>query len=206
MERLLWVIIIITIQLWISTATEIIYVLPDNVANDSCPSQPCATLSQYLLDNGTLPVVSNVEYHFLPGEHYVPANMVLQNLYNFSIIGLVSDPSSSVVLVGCSQSYVINIIDSHFVTINNVIFKHCSIWPENKTKLTNLRISCCFSCKLKNVRLIQYGIMGFNLIGKSYLSNIKIEIMQSSNCVVSQYYYNTPFVCHGTTIVTICMM
>ena len=61
-----------------STATETLYVLPDNVTNVICPSHPCATLSQYLLDNGTLPVVSNVEYHFLPGEHHVPANMVLQ--------------------------------------------------------------------------------------------------------------------------------
>ena len=67
-----------TFQVWISTATEVLYALPDNSTNVSCPSQPCATLSQYLLDNGTLPVVSNVEYHFLPGEHHIPANMTLE--------------------------------------------------------------------------------------------------------------------------------
>ena len=55
----------------ICTATEILYVLPDNVSDVNCPSQPCATLGQYLLDNGSLPVLSNVEYHFLPGEHHV---------------------------------------------------------------------------------------------------------------------------------------
>ena len=38
----------------------------------------CATLSQCLLDNGTLPVVSNVEYHFLPGDHHVPADTTCQ--------------------------------------------------------------------------------------------------------------------------------
>ena len=78
--------ILVTTQVWISTAAEILYVLPDNSTNVSCPSQPCATLSRHLLDNGTLPVVSNVEYHLLPGEHHVPANMILQNLYNFSVI------------------------------------------------------------------------------------------------------------------------
>ena len=93
-----------------STATEILYVLTDNSTNVTCPSQPCATLSQYLLDNNTLPIVSNVQYHFLPGEHYVPANMVLQELCNFSIIGTVKKSSSPVVLVGCLQSYVISII------------------------------------------------------------------------------------------------
>ena len=52
---------------------QVFYVLPDNSTNASCSLQPCATLSQYLLDNnGSLPVVSNVEYHFLPGEHHVP--------------------------------------------------------------------------------------------------------------------------------------
>ena len=81
--------ILTTVKICMSTSTEIFYVLPDNSTNDSCPSQPCATLSQYWLHNGTLPVVSNVEYHFLPGEHHVPANMMLQNLHNFSIIGTI---------------------------------------------------------------------------------------------------------------------
>ena len=64
--------ILLANQIWISTATKILYILPDNSTDAvSCPSQPCATLSQYFLDNGTLPVVSNVEYYFLPGEHYM---------------------------------------------------------------------------------------------------------------------------------------
>ena len=85
--------VLTAVEIYVSTSTEILYVLPDNSTNSSCLTQPCAALSQYLLDNGTLPVVSNVEYHFLPGEHYVPANMKLQNLYNFSIIGNVSETS-----------------------------------------------------------------------------------------------------------------
>jgi len=69
-------------QTWIVIAPEIFYVLPDNSTNGSCPSQPCATLSQYLMDNnGTLPVVSNVEYHF-PGEHQILANIELINIMN----------------------------------------------------------------------------------------------------------------------------
>ena len=78
------VFILITAQMWISTAIEILYVLPDNSTNVICPSQPCAaTLNQYWSDNGTLPVVSNVEYNFLSGEHHIPTNMILQNLQNF---------------------------------------------------------------------------------------------------------------------------
>ena len=145
------------VEIYVSATTEVLYVLPDNSIDAvSCPSQPCATLSQYLLDNGTLPVVSNVEYHFLPGEHHVPANMTLQDIHNFSIIGIVSsDLSSPVVLVGCLQWYVINIINSHFVSINNVVFKCCSIWVDNRKRLTSLGLFCCFSCKIANVTFIQ---------------------------------------------------
>ena len=167
--------IFVATQILISTAAEILYVLPDNLTNTvSCPSQPCATLSQYVQDNGTLPVESNVEYHFLPGEHHVPANLVLQNLYNFSIIG---KTKSSVVLVGCSRSYVIYIIYSHFVTISNVEFKRCGLLPEHVMNLTNVKLSCCFSCIIENVTLINHGVMAFNLIGRSYLNNVKLEIV-----------------------------
>ena len=116
--------ILTTVEICLSAATEIFYVLPDNSTNDSCPSQPCATLSHYWLHNSTLPVVSNVEYHFLPGEHHVPANMMLQNLHNFTV---------------------------------------------------------------------QYGIIGFNLIGRSYLNNIKVETMQFSNicCKLILLEYST---------------
>ena len=120
------VFIFITAQMWMSTATKILYVLPDNSTNVICLSQPCATLSQYWSDNGTLPVVSNVEYNFLTGERHVPANMILQNLQNFSIIGIINETSSLPALIGCSQSsYIIKIIDSHSVTIANAMFKQC---------------------------------------------------------------------------------
>ena len=181
MMKCIIVLVITMVEIYVSGTTEVLYVLPDNSTDAvSCPSQPCATLSQYLLDNGTLPVVSNVEYHFLPGEHHVPANMILQDLHNFSIIGIVNNLSSPVVLVGCLQWYIINIINSHFVSINNVVFKRCGIWVDNRKRLTSLGLSCCFSCKIANVTFIQYGIIGINLIGKSYLHNLKFETMHFS--------------------------
>ena len=188
--------ILTNVEIFMSTATVIFYVLPDNSTNASCPSQPCATLSQYWLHNGTLPVVSNVEYHFLPGEHHVPANMTLQNLRYFSIIGAIRNSSLPTVLIGCSQSfYIIYIYDSFFVSITNVKFKHCSVLPNNITR-TNLKLLCCFSCKMENITFVQYGIVGFNLIGRSYLNNIKVEAIQSSTIccklILLQYSIQCP--------------
>ena len=171
--KLYKILILLAIQNWISTATDILYVLPDNSTDAvSCPSQPCATLSQYLLDNGTLPVVSNVEYHFLPGEHHVLANMTLQNLHNFSIIGTVTKPSplAVLVLVDCPQSYIINIIDSYNVTIANVLFEQC-----DHPQLTNLIITLCYSCTLENVVFMNVGLIATNLVGRSHLTKLVIK-------------------------------
>ena len=166
------VFILITAQMWISTATEMLYVLSDNTTNVICPSQPCATLSQYWSDNGTLPVVSNAEYHFLPGEHHVPANMILQNLQNFSIIGIINETSSIPALIGCSRSsYIINIIDSHSVTIANVMLKQC-----HQVQLINLLINSCHSCIIENVTFMNSSTIGTNLIGvSSYYDIDKIK-------------------------------
>ena len=153
------------IQLWISVATKVFYVLPDNSTNVSCSFQPCATLSEYLLDNGTLPVVSNVLYFFLPGEHHVPDNMLLQDLHNFSIIGTVKESPPPVVLVGCLQSYIINVTNSYNVTIANVMFRWCDLMQLKKHRyLTNLLIDLCYSCTIENVVFMNLGLMGSKLI------------------------------------------
>ena len=170
---------------WKSTANKILYVLHDNSTNTSCTSQsqPCATLSQYLMDDGTLPDVENVKYHFLPGEHHIPTNIVLKNLHNFSIIGTVHKHSLQTVLVGCFHSHVLKIYTSHYVSIRNVIFKRCyNPQLQPYVYITSLYVSWCFSCVLENVTFTNFGIVGENLIGHSYLNGIFITHTTGQFC------------------------
>ena len=166
---------VLAIQMYTSMATRILYVLPDNSTNASCPFQPCATLSEYLLDNGSLPVVSNVQYYFLPGEHLVPANMLLQDLCNFSIIGTVKESPLPVVLVGCLQSHVINVTNSYNVIIGNVMLKQCTDQTISRYS-TTLLIDLCYSCTIENVVFMNSGLKGTNLIGKSHFTKIIIQV------------------------------
>ena len=78
------------------TAAKTLFILPDNVSDVNCPSQPCAPLSQYLLDNGSLPVLSNVIYHFLPGQHSIHGGINLMKVHSFSFIGFGSSPAKFV--------------------------------------------------------------------------------------------------------------
>ena len=176
---------LVAVLVGISTAaTEIFYVLPDNSPNISCPFHQCATFSQYFLDNDTLPVVSNVEYHLLPGQHYVISTetVLLDYLQNFSLVGLYSKklqlPSTIIV------STDIVIVDSYNVTIKTVIFK---MFP--RTTDARLKLVVCISCTVENVTLLGYGLVGRDLIGKSYLNNLAIYLTRS--------LYHGEYWCYG---------
>ena len=165
------------------TGNVIFYVLPNNSSNVSCPSQPCATLSQYLLDNnGTLPVVSNVEYHFLPGEHLVTSMMVMRNMSNALLIG---SPLSLTMLSCHSKVSFIGIFYSYNVTIKNLAFNQCKpdvkrISYNHHSNITSLFFKSCRFCKMESTTLFGYGIIGHNLIENCSLRNITIHL--NSKC------------------------
>ena len=171
--------ILVHILVGISTATEIFYVLPDNSPNISCPSRQCATFSQYFLDNDTLPVMSNVEYHLIPEHNVSTTEMVeFSNFQNFSLVGKFNEQRklSSTILVSTS----ITIFDSYNVTITNVVFK-TTLFPN-----TNLWLTVYISCTIGNVTLIGCGIIGHNIIGRSYLNNIVIYLISMRWCYDDQ--------------------
>ena len=144
-----------------------------------------SNLVLHLLDNnGSLPVVSDVEYHFLPGDYYTPTYLTLNYLCNFSIVG---SKTLSTVFIGSVPSYV-EILDSVNVTITNIVFKRQDIHfatneHVSKSHFTyNLAFTNCFSCKVMNVNFLEYGFYGTDLLGKSYLSNITLDVTDSLLC------------------------
>ena len=142
----------------------------------SCPPHHCATFNQYLLDNdGTLPVTSNVEYQLLPGEHHINAtkSVVFTNFQNVSLVGKFNEQLQlpPVILIGTNFS----VFDSYNITITNVVFKKIMLFHYG-----NLRLIECISCTIENVTLIGFGLLGGNLIGKSYLNNIVINLTKTS--------------------------
>ena len=155
------------------TATKILYVLPDNVSDVNCPSQPCATLGQYLLDNGSLPVLSNVEYYFLPGEHHVVNVVIVVKASNLSLMGYGSSPAKLV----CRLHANLGVLYSHSITVTNLVFDQCSgILASNVHIAAGLYLYKCSHCKVENVTFYGYGFLGFNLLRNSHINNITIDL------------------------------
>ena len=156
------------------TATKILYVLPDNVTDVNCPSQPCATLGQYLLDNGSLPVLSDVEYYFLPGEHHITYILKIWNASNVLLTGVNLSP---VQLVCQSQSYTV-VSQSYNVTIRNLVFNQCNgglFYEFGMDTAAGLILYECFYCKVEDVYFLGCGFAAINLLLHSYLNNITID-------------------------------
>ena len=174
------------------TATTRLYVLPDNISHVNCPSQPCATLGQYLLDNGSLPVLSNVEYHFLPGEHHVVNIIYMERAINFSLIGFGLLP---VELIYKPQPYsYVGVFYSSNVTIRNLVFSQCYGYSKSHFPLyitAGLFLHTCSHCQVEDVKFLGYGFVGVNLLEKSHLNNITIDIttVKHAEHMCSQNFY-----------------
>ena len=69
----------------------------------------------------------------------------------------------------------VTIYDSYNITIINIICR--SLFPN----IGNLQLVICISCTIENVTLIGYGLSGHDLIGRSYLNNLVISLIESSN-------------------------
>ena len=94
----------IQIKMYTCTPTGLFYVLPDNSTNASCPSQPCATLSQYLLN---MSVMSNVKYLFLSGKHHLTSNITIQLVHNVTMRGINYDTLAPAMVFCFSETFII---------------------------------------------------------------------------------------------------
>ena len=165
------------------TLTGLLYVSPNNSTNASCPSQPCATLNQYLLN---ISEMSNVKFLFLSGTHSLTSNITIQHAYNVSIVGDSYNTYLPPVILFChSKNTKIVFAYSSNITIAKIMFKNCggtgpTIMPRYDIKYytaakdlaATLFLNTCYYCVVRYVTFMGYGIMANNLLGDSYLEDI----------------------------------
>ena len=170
--------------IWLAMATKVLYIIPESSSIAKCPSQPCATLSQYLLNNSLISFVSDFNIYLLPGNHRVITDMEMWNVSNVSLIGINSNVSSLAILDCLSKSH-IAFYDSYNITITNLVFNQCDgkinfinkYYKKNRGNIkAGLLLFGCSLCKVQNIIFYGYGLIGINLIGKSFLKNITIDL------------------------------
>ena len=127
-----------------------------------------------MLDNGSLAVLSDVEYYFLPGEYHITYALKIWKAINILLTGVSLSP---VELVCQSQSYV-HVSQSYNVTIRNLVFDQCNFnlfYQFGMDTAAGLVLYECFYCKVEDVYFLGYGFVAINLLQHSHLNNITIN-------------------------------
>jgi len=114
--------------------------------------------------------VSDVEYHFLPGQHKVNSNLLIHNVNKFSLTG----STKSLTLLQCQYGVYISVQFSSNVTITGVTIIKCGNIAKASLLLWN-----CVHCIINvhfNPCEQQYSIAGINVLGEHHLNRITVNI------------------------------
>ena len=118
MARGYYSVVIFISLLHVITATSVYYVTPNDQShiNNGCPiNHECHTLQYYLLNNSKY-FTSNTQLHFLQGSFNINADIVIDSLHNFSLVG--SGVNNTV--IECSTPSLIAIINCTNAVIKNI--------------------------------------------------------------------------------------
>ena len=183
--------------LHLTTATGVYYVTPDDqsdINSDCLIDHECHTLQYYLL-NSSKYFTSNTQLHFLQGIFYINADIVINSLHNFSLVG--SGVNNTI--IECSTPSLITIINCTYTVIKNIttgsqcgglvkacfdiikymrrfsvrFIKHTIYNPPIKVH-TAIYIISSYSTLVQSVSMKAHGMFIINGLGNTILTDIAL--------------------------------
>ena len=186
--------LILLLPLLHGTTCTVYTVIPDHGYKGNTTCHHCHNLQHYLL-NTTKYFTSNTQLLFLPGLYHPYTNIIIKDVYNFSIIGF---PSTS-------EQYNNVLIDSNFIfilmsNISRLIVKNIAFsatYPRGQHKLSPLlTIKDCFSITLYNLEIFKYhpqssiSKLNFNLVIINVMGNSSVSNVKNSGLLKTLLLYN----------------
>ena len=186
----------IRLEMYTCTPSGYFYVLPDDLANASCPSYPCADINQYSVNMSNM---SNVKFVFLPGKHSLTSTMKMQHVHNVTMAGVNHDNLVPAVIFSQSTRACISFVNASNITIANLVFSYCEPkkWHNNVQIIAEGHFSTCYYCNIINVTLIRYGLVIINLLGESFLHNITVYSYAAEYCLSEWCYEGIEIINYG---------
>ena len=182
--------------LHVITATSVYYVTPDDQShiNYDCPiDNECHTLQYYLLNNSKY-FTSNTQLHFLQGSFYINADIVIDSLHNFSLVGSDIDNTiiecstpSLIAIINCTNTVIKNITTGSqcgssvepYDDITKVIYlrNFRLTYLDHKPKIksyTSIFVFDSYSTLVHSVLIKTHGIFIINGLGNTSLTDISL--------------------------------
>ena len=163
----LGVLLLLSSQLQVSGRPEELFIKP-TLSEDCGNKQPCLTLSDYIQDVDFY-FTSHKTFYFLPGNHTVQSHeatsVVIQNVMNLT---LTAKQQASVVCEGKLSFSFINISN---LNLSNLEFVGCGLEKDDSNEVqAAIKLDKISTVLLRHLNIREsfgYGIIGFNVIGKS---------------------------------------
>ena len=186
--------------LWLHTATSTVYnVTPDYHYYPNTTCHHCHNLQHYLL-NTTKYFTSNTKLLFLPGLHHLRKNLVIQNVYNISLIGNATNGATPDTVIQCNSSVGIEMTNITNLRVTNITVRSCL---GNEYNNATVLIKQCTNVQLRHVVIEKshnsYGIVGINILGNSkfsYITNNAITIAYKDTTMDMDSYISSLIIDH----------
>ena len=107
------------------TTCTVYTVTPDDHYYPNTTCHHCHNLQHYLL-NVTKYFTSNTQLLFLPGLHHLHTDLIIQNVHNISLIGIIANGTTLNTVIKCGLS-VILMINVSKPTVKNMIIQKFQI-------------------------------------------------------------------------------
>ena len=152
-------------------------VVPDDCySNATC--HHCRSL-HYYLQNSSKYITHNTQLLFLPGVYCLHNDLVIENVYNISLIGRSNEYSNTSTIIQCNSSVGIVMKNITNLSVENMVIKNC--WASSFSAAVTIKE--CSSVKLNHIQIyhIHYSskdgmcLKGFNVMGDSYLDHISCD-------------------------------
>ena len=147
-------------------------VIPDD---KGCSKHPCLYLS-YLIDNHQDYFTSNTMIIFSETNYYIFADMIVQNVFNFSLI------SFSLSEIVCSPQRIISFHNVVNLTIKSMLFTKCGNSINNslhQAYWASMFFDKCTNVHIKEVYIsdpVGYGIIAYNMLGYNIIENFSVHM------------------------------
>ena len=195
--RVIYFIAAITLLLLLlhSTTGTIYYVTPNDDKNDnySTLDNNSVYILQHFVDNVDEYFTSNTQLYLLPGKHNLNSDIIIQDVYNVSIIGT---NTNGVIdsIINCTSLAGIAVVNCSYVLLANIRMIGCSSdldrWLTDalgSDEMVSLFVLNSWFVSVTNMHLTHVqdhkmspacSIWALNLLGESTLSNIKVNCLE----------------------------
>jgi len=153
-------------------------VTPDDYYYPNATCHHYHNLQHYLL-NTTKYFTSNTQLFFLPVLHHLHTDLIIQNVYNISLIGSTTNGTTPDIVIQCNSSVSIVMTNITNLKVTNITVRSCL---GNEYNSATVLIKQCTNVQLSHVVIEEshnsYGIVGINVLGDSHFSYITNNAMR----------------------------